>query len=138
MTSREEIEAMIAARGDCMARCDVEGMMRFYVEDCELITGEMPRRTGRESVGEFFRSMFTEGTVQASFVIEDLRVENTLAVFYARELLTVSLRSESSMGHSIDQYAMRHMAVLCREPGGWKFVRSMLTLEGPGLAEIEP
>ncbi|RXH54861.1 YybH family protein [Granulicella sibirica] len=133
MTPRDEIEAMIAARGKCMARCDVEGMMRFYVEDCELITGEMPKRTGIASVGEFFRSMFDEGTVQASFVIEDLRIENTLAVFYARELLTVSLRSESS----VDQYAMRHMAVLCREPDGWKFVRSMLTLEGPGLAETE-
>ena len=75
--------------------------------------------------------MFTEGTVQASFAIEDLRVENTLAVFYARELLTVDMR----LGEPIDQYAMRHMAVLTCTRDGWKFVRSMLTLEGPGLAE---
>ena len=36
----------------------------------------------------------------------------------------------------MDQYAMRHMAVLVCEGGGWKFVRSMLTLEGPGMAEV--
>ena len=114
-----------------MLRCDVAGVMGFYVEDCELIAGEMPTMSGREAVSEFYRSMFVEGTIQASFVIEDLRVEGRLAVFYARELLTVRLRDETA----VDQYAMRHMAVLTRESGAWKFVRIMLALEGPGLAE---
>ena len=75
MTAREEIEEMLAARGTAMMACDVDGMMRFYVEECELVTGEMPKMSGREAVGGFFRSMFTEGTVQADFAIEDLRVE---------------------------------------------------------------
>jgi ketosteroid isomerase-like protein len=132
MGARDEIEAMLAARGEAMMRCDVAGVMDFYVEECELIVGEMPTMSGREAVSEFYRSMFVEGTIQASFVIEDLRADGSLAVFYARELLTVRLRNESVL----DQYAMRHMAVLTCGSGGWKFVRIMLALEGPGVAEV--
>lgn len=131
MSARDEVEAMLAARGEAMARGDVAGMMKFYVDQCELITGEMAKMSGRPAVSEFFRSMFAEGTVHAAFVIEDLRVEGSLAVFYARELLTIDLRHVDTL----DQYALRHMAVLTCADGSWKIVRSMLSLEGGGVAE---
>ena len=132
MSAREQIEAMLAARTQAMARFDVDAVMEFYVEESELILNDMPTFSGREAVRGFFASMLAEGTFEPAFAIEDCRVAGSLAVIYARELLTLESRREPR----IDQYAMRHMAMLTCEGGRWLIVRSMVSLEGPGSVEV--
>jgi uncharacterized protein (TIGR02246 family) len=137
MTPREEIEAMLAARTEALARFDADAVIAFYTEDCELIVNDLPAFTGPTAIRDFFASMFAEGTFEPEIIIQDLRVEGTLAVFYARQLLTLASRREPVT----DQYAMRHMATLSKASGRWLIVRSMVSLEGPGAIEkieLEP
>ncbi|SFR98991.1 conserved hypothetical protein [Granulicella pectinivorans] len=137
MTPREEIEAMLAARTEALARFDADAVIAFYTEDCELIVNDLPALTGPAAIRDFFASMFAEGSFEPEIVIQDLRCEGTLAVFYARQLLTLASRREPTT----DQYAMRHMATLSKASGRWLIVRSMVSLEGPGAIEkieLEP
>jgi uncharacterized protein (TIGR02246 family) len=135
MSPREEIEGLLAARAEALSRFDADAVINCYTEDCELIVNDLPTFTGPAAIREFFASMFAEGTFEPAIVIEDLRVDGTLAVFYARQLLTLESRRDCIT----DQYAMRHMATLSRASGRWLIVRSMVTLEGPGaIEEIEP
>ena len=131
MSVRAEVEAMLAARTEAMARFDADAVMGFYADKCELLVNEMPAFKGREAIRGFFTSMFAEGTFEPEFAIEDIAVCGTLAVIYARELLTLESRREQTT----DQYAMRHMAMLSCESGRWLIVRSMVSLEGPGAIE---
>ena len=131
MSVRVEIELMLARRTEAMGRFDADAVMEFYAEECELLINEMPAFKGRKAIRGFFASMFAEGTFEPVFAIEDVRVDGSLAVIYARELLTLESRRE----HTMDQYAMRHMAMLSRETGCWLIVRSMVSLEGPGVIE---
>jgi uncharacterized protein (TIGR02246 family) len=137
MTPREEIEAMLAARAEALSRFDADAVIRFYTEDSELVLNDLPAFTGATAIRDFFASMFAEGSFEPEIVIQDLRCEGTLAVFYARQLLTVASRHEPTT----DQYAMRHMATLSKASGRWLIVRSMVSLEGPGAIEkieLEP
>ena len=122
---------MLAKRTEAMARLDADAVMTFYAAECELILNEMPVIAGRDAIRAFWASMFAEAMVEPVFAIEDLRVDGSLAVLYARELLTL----ESKRERTIAQYAMRHMAMLSCEAGRWLIVRSMVSLEGPGAIE---
>jgi uncharacterized protein (TIGR02246 family) len=114
-----EIEQLLAGWTKATEEADVDGLMRLCTEDFTVIAAGAPAFSGRDMMRRVYAHVFAETKVSHVSTVHDVRVDGALAVVASDETVTLAPRSGGEAKH-LD---MRQMAMLVREPGGWKFAR---------------
>src|ERR1700744_1666825 len=128
--ARQEIEAVLGRSRDAVKRGDEAAGSAECVPGYELILADIQTVKGHDALEEMYCSLFEKAAVELSYEILDLRVEGALAVIYLREQLT----ARSHLDGHVDKFTLKRLAMLSKEDGAWKFVRSMVNLQALPIA----
>jgi uncharacterized protein (TIGR02246 family) len=128
--ARQEIEAVLERWRSAVKRGDAEAISAECVPAYELILADIQTVKGHDALEEMYCSLFAKAAVELSYEILDLRVDGALAVIYLREQLT----AHSHLDGHVDKFTLKRVAMLAKEDGAWKFVRSMVNLQALPVA----
>lgn len=126
-TIREEIEARNREFVAAFRRGDTAALAAAYTEDGRVMPPGGPMVTGREAIGQFWRSVMDQGVREV-----ELRTEQAEAVGeLAYEVGSATLRIRSASGEVTD--TVKYVVVWKRQGGGpWQLAADIWNANTPG------